>query len=129
MNVNKHLVLTTGIILAILGVMLGAFGAHALKEVLAASNSRETYETAVRYQFYHAFAILATGILMHFYSSKSLQYAFVSFLLGIILFSGSLYLFCLAGVSPAVVTPLGGLLFMVGWICLLTGINKKESQS
>jgi uncharacterized membrane protein YgdD (TMEM256/DUF423 family) len=122
---NTRATLFSGALLALLGVGLGAFGAHALKPVLTASGRMETFELAVRYQFYHAFALLATGILQHTFPTLWLNYASLSTLLGVILFSGSLLAFCFTGVAAqAMITPFGGILLMLGWAFMLGGILK-----
>ncbi len=117
------------IIAAILGaiaVMLGAFGAHALKATLT-TEQLQTYETGVRYHFYHVIALLAAAILYKEYPSKLLVWAGNLFIAGIMLFSGSLYL--LSNISSlkvlGMVTPLGGVCFIAGWLLLATGCRKK----
>ena len=129
------LFLKTAAIIGALAVALGAFAAHALKE-LVSEYALGIFETAVRYQFYHAFALLAVGILYQPFGSKMLKWAGRLFILGIILFSGSLY--ALAVVKGAVlpgfkwlgpITPLGGLCFIGGWICLFIAIFKKPAHS
>jgi uncharacterized membrane protein YgdD (TMEM256/DUF423 family) len=114
--------------LGALTVALGAFGAHALKAVLSPS-ALITYETAVRYQMYHVVALLLTGILMNKAASpkqqKLLTRAGLFFIDGIVLFSGSLY-FIVAkpflGIEGlpwvGVITPMGGLLWMIAWVLL-----------
>lgn len=114
--------------LGALTVALGAFGAHALKAVLSPA-ALTTYETAVRYQMYHVVALLITGILMNKAASpkqqKLLTRAGLFFIDGIVLFSGSLY-FIVAkpflGIEGlpwvGVITPMGGLLWMVAWVLL-----------
>ncbi len=112
-----------------LSVALGAFGAHALKAILT-EQSLNTYETAVRYQFYHVFALALTGILYKTYTNKLIKAAGQLFIIGMIFFSGSLYLLTYGtatGTSfrwAGPVTPLGGALFISGWICLALGIRK-----
>jgi uncharacterized membrane protein YgdD (TMEM256/DUF423 family) len=114
--------------LGALTVAIGAFGAHALKAVLSPA-ALITYETAVRYQMYHVVALLITGILINKAASpkqqKLLRRAGLFFIDGIVLFSGSLY-FIVAkpflGIEGlpwvGVITPMGGLLWMVAWILL-----------
>ena len=114
--------------LGALTVALGAFGAHALKAVLSPA-ALITYETAVRYQMYHVVALLITGILINNAASpkeqKLLSRAGLFFIDGIVLFSGSLY-FIVAkpflGIEGlpwvGVITPMGGLLWMVAWVLL-----------
>ena len=99
-------------------VALGAFGAHALKGILD-DYGREIYEKAVQYQMFHTAALLVVGILQHFQPQTSYAGAGWSFLCGLILFSGSLYLLALTGVKWwGAVTPFGGLAFLLGWAWL-----------
>lgn len=120
---NQRASLLTGALFGLLGVALGAFGAHALKAMLAASGRLDTYELAVRYQFYHAFALLAVGILQHYTISKYLKTASIFFLSGTLLFCGSLYLLCFThSTAFAMVTPFGGVLLIFGWVFLAAGI-------
>ncbi len=117
--------LILGALLAALAVILGAFGAHALKEVLQ-PEQLATFETGVRYQMYHSFALLATGLLYAFRQTKSLRIATILFGVGILLFSGSIYLLVFlknngVGLGPVgIITPIGGLLFVAGWMALAT---------
>ena len=127
---NQQKTLLAGAILGGLGVAFGAFGAHALKEMLTASGRLDTFELAVRYAFYHAFALLAAGVLMQFLHSKYLKTAAAFFIAGTILFSGSLFLLCLTNKTYfAMATPFGGVLLIIGWVFLAAGVvgvaNKK----
>lgn len=108
---------TAGALLAGIAVAAGAFGAHGLRSRLAPADL-VTFETAVRYQMYHALALLAVaGLLAR--GAALAGAAGWSFLAGIALFSGSLYLLTLAGQRwMGAVTPLGGLAFLVGWVLL-----------
>lgn len=117
--------LISGTILGGMGIAIGAFGAHALKNLLEASGRLDVYETAVKYQFYHAFALLFLGLLMFKLQSQMLIYAGYSFIAGTIIFSGSLYILCLSGISKwGAVTPIGGVIMIAGWILLFLGIIK-----
>ena len=108
-----------------LAVMIGAFGAHALKTLLESRGRVETFETAVKYQFYHALALLALGILMLNLKHEMFNYAGYSFLIGTIIFSGSLYALCLTGITKfGMITPIGGLFLIAGWALLMTGVVK-----
>ncbi|QKZ12883.1 DUF423 domain-containing protein [Spirosoma sp. KUDC1026] len=113
-----------GAILGLLGVGLGAFGAHALRTMLEASGRAATFETAVKYQFYHALALVLIGVLMQVFGTnptavKLLGWAGYSFLGGVLVFSGSLYLLCFTGVTwLGAITPLGGLAMLAGWALL-----------
>lgn len=109
--------------LGLLAVLLGAFGAHALKAMLTAHGRSDTYELAVRYHFYHTLALLAVGILMEKYSTTLLKYSALVFLIGIVLFSGSLYALCLLNISAfAILTPFGGVFLIAGWASLFISI-------
>ena len=123
--------LKTGIIIGALSVILGAFAAHSLKNTIS-DYALGIFETAVRYQFYHAFALLITGILFKEFPRNQIKWAGRFFIAGIILFSGSLYILAIikAAVQPGfnwigAITPFGGLCFILGWICLFAGIRKK----
>ena len=117
--------LLSSAVLGALGVMIGAFGAHALSKLLEETGRTATFETAVKYQMYHTLALLATGLLMDRYSNKWFDYAGWGFIAGIIIFSGSLYILCLSNVGKwGAVTPIGGLAFIAAWIFLFLGIWK-----
>ncbi|CAA9245827.1 MAG: FIG00018398: hypothetical regulator [uncultured Cytophagales bacterium] len=115
--------LIAGALLGGLGVAIGAFGAHALRETLTQSGRTETFETAVKYQFYHALALLLVGILYGAFPNRSVLNAGYSMLAGVIVFSGSLYILCLTGLRwLGAVTPIGGVFMIIGWGLLLYGI-------
>jgi len=119
--------LVMGAVLGGMGVAFGAFGAHALKELLLTNGRPDTYELAVRYQFYHALALLAIGLLQERYPSKLFAYASSFLISGTIVFSGSLYILSLSGVTwLGAVTPIGGLLLIAGWIALAAGLITKK---
>ena len=114
-----------------LSVMLGAFAAHGLKILLSVDNL-QVFETAVRYQFYHVFALLAVGILYKEFPGKLMRWAGNLFVAGIILFSGSLYLLCYVKHAEmplnwlGAITPFGGAAFIAGWIMLFLGVVKRN---
>lgn len=119
-------------LLGALAVALGAFGAHGLKKYVPAE-SISTFETGVRYQFYHVFALLLVAILYERFPVKWLRFAGNCFLLGIALFSGSLYLLTAFKATETVglekfgiITPIGGLFFIAGWLLLIAGVGRKE---
>jgi uncharacterized membrane protein YgdD (TMEM256/DUF423 family) len=123
---KKETTLLAGAITGGLAVAVGAFGAHSLKSQLMAAGRFDTFETAVRYQFYHAFALLIVALVMHHMDSNKLRYSGLFFLLGIIFFSGSLYALCLSGITAfGAVTPFGGVFFIIGWILLGISVYKK----
>jgi uncharacterized membrane protein YgdD (TMEM256/DUF423 family) len=100
-----------GAVLALLGVAAGAFGAHALRSMVDPARI-ETFEVAVRYQMFHAIAVLLAGML-------GAPAAGWCFLAGVVVFSGSLYLLVLTGARwLGAVTPVGGVLFLLGWVLL-----------
>jgi uncharacterized membrane protein YgdD (TMEM256/DUF423 family) len=104
-----------GTIAALLAVAAGAFGAHALRASLD-ERALAAFETAARYQMFHALGLVAVALVGE---SRAARVAGWSFLTGIVLFAGSLYAWSLSGIRVfAMITPLGGLAFMVGWIAL-----------
>ena len=124
--------LVLGIVFAGLGIVIGAFGAHALKPLLSESQL-QVFETGVRYQMYHSFALLAAGILYSAFPARPIKLASTFFLIGILLFSGSLYAMTLLNINGQVglgglgiLTPIGGLFFILGWLMLLLAIFKKK---
>lgn len=112
----QKLFLLLGSISGIISVAIGAFGAHGLKDYLTKTDRLETFETAVKYQFYHTFALVLVALLLDKYNDKLLTYAGYSFLIGILLFSGSLYALVGTQITKfGAITPLGGLFFIIGW--------------
>ena len=115
---DKKMVVTASFLTAIT-IALGAFGAHGLKNIVEAS-ALNTFETGVRYQMYHCLAILVLGLAPTI-QEKLKKTVFWFFILGIILFSGSIYLLALNEVLPfdaakvGFITPIGGLMFIIGW--------------
>ncbi len=121
----QKLFLLTGALTGALSVMIGAFGAHALKKLLVENGRLDVFETAVKYQFYHAFALLITGILLLKFQHKLFDYAGISFIAGIIIFSGSLYILCLTNIKWwGAITPIGGLCMIAGWLLLSIALVK-----
>lgn len=102
-----------------LAVALGAFGAHGLKDKLSA-DMLAVYQTAVQYHFYHTLALMGVAVLLHMgFQHTALKVAVWLFALGIVIFSGSLYALAISEVRVlGAITPIGGLLFMGGWISL-----------
>ncbi len=102
-----------------LAVALGAFGAHGLKNRLS-PEMLEVYQTAVQYHFYHALALLAVGILLRQGLSSSVLVASAwLFAIGTLVFSGSLYALAVTEIKIlGAITPIGGLMFLLGWACL-----------
>jgi uncharacterized membrane protein YgdD (TMEM256/DUF423 family) len=110
-----------------LSVALGAFGAHSLKNVLD-EYGKSIYEKAVLYQMFHALALLAVGVLQHLFRDISFSPAGFGFLIGILLFSGSLSLLAVTGLKGlGTITPIGGLAFLFGWAWLFWALSKVRS--
>jgi uncharacterized membrane protein YgdD (TMEM256/DUF423 family) len=129
MKYYKNIVIIASI-LAGVAIGLGAFGAHGLKQLIS-SESLTVFETGVRYQMYHALALLALG-LSSVLSPKTIQWVFRFFVFGILFFSGSLYFLGLKDAVPfsvsflGPVTPIGGLLLILGWMRLVYGVIKDK---
>ncbi len=132
-------ILFWGIVFAFVSVVLGAFGAHALKSILS-PEKLQSFETGVRYQIIHALALIALFLYSqdfkaHFATQKSLLWTARFFILGTILFSGSIYGLAILSVTYpnwtfllGPITPLGGLSFMLGWLnwARLVWMNKVD---
>jgi uncharacterized membrane protein YgdD (TMEM256/DUF423 family) len=116
-----------GALLGALSVIIGAFGAHALKDTLTAHQRLDTFELAVKYQFYHSLAILIVGVLMLHFQQIYFQYAGFAFLIGVLIFSGSLYILALTNLKwLGAITPIGGLSMILGWLFLMIGILQSK---
>lgn len=119
-------------LLGALTVAIGAFGAHGLQKITADPVILHSYQTAVLYQLVHVLALLAVGILFERFSPTWLSWAANLFLVGIFLFSGSIYIITylkIKGMSTGwigPVTPIGGLLFIAGWLALLIAVQRKQ---
>lgn len=122
---NKNILIAGAVSMA-LAVSLGAFGAHALKKVLS-PEMLTIYHTGVEYHFYHALGLLLVGALATKFYSKWIRWSGILFLAGIVIFSGSLYVLALSGIKAfGAITPVGGLSFIAGWICLAVGISQSK---
>ncbi len=122
--------LITAFLLGAITVAMGAFGAHALKAMID-EHALSVYETAIRYQFYHVFALAIAAILYEKFPTQSMINAAACFIVGMIFFCGSLYILTLRAATgiewlrfAGPVTPVGGLFFIAGWIQLAWGIKK-----
>ena len=124
MNATAKLFLTLGSISGGLAVMIGAFGAHGLKDKLT-EKMLANYMTGVEYHFYHTFALLAVGLLAMHFQPRLLTASGWSFTIGILIFSGSLYAMAMTGITRlGAITPIGGLLFIAGWVLLAAAVLK-----
>ncbi|MEZ0484909.1 DUF423 domain-containing protein [Fibrella aquatica] len=122
-------VIQIGSVLGMLSVGIGAFGAHSLRARLEAAGRMDTFETAVKYQFYHALALVLVGIITQLLANnptalKTLNWSAWSFVAGTLVFSGSLYILCLSGITwLGAITPIGGLFFLAGWAFLFWAVK------
>ena len=108
-----------------LAVLLGAFGAHALKTRLS-PEMLQVYKTGVEYQFYHALGLLLIGLIGFQIDSKWLRWSGILLIVGIVIFSGSLYALSISGIKTlGAITPIGGLSFVAGWISLAIAVWKR----
>ena len=124
---NPFLVLASAS--AFVAVALGAFGTHGLRSMLDAARLG-TWETAVHYQMFHVVALLAVGLLAQRRDSTLLRWSGWSFVAGTALFSGSLYVLALTGVRwLGMITPLGGVGFLLGWGLLFTAVTRQARVS
>lgn len=122
----------TGLLLLITGIILGAFGAHALKEIIHDADRLASFETGVRYQLIHSVAFLSVPFILRHFGLEA-KWTFRLLLIGVLFFSGSIYLLTmrdvwgLGGITKVLgpITPVGGLLLISGWVVLLLGIVRK----
>ena len=115
--------LVIGAISGCLVVILGAFGAHGLKDILN-EYGKSIYEKAVLYHMFHTMAILVLGLIEKIQPEMQLSLAGWAFLIGIILFSGSLYILAVTGFKwMGMITPFGGVFFIIGWVLLFLKVK------
>ena len=120
---SKPILMTASILLAI-AVAIGAFGAHGLKAHLS-HEMLQIYKTGVEYHFYHALGLLLIGVLSLSFPSGLLNWSAILLTVGIIVFSGSLYVMAISGIKwLGAITPLGGLSFIAGWVLLFIAVWK-----
>lgn len=123
---KKNYFLLFAALFGMLAVILGAFGAHGLEKLVDAK-MLQRFHTGVEYQFYHALALGLVGVLWETKPSIWHSRAAWGFIVGILIFSGSLYTYVLTGLTQfGMITPFGGLSFIVGWACLAWGLWKAE---
>jgi len=122
---DNRMILTAGAIFMVLAIVLGAFGAHALKESLS-PEMMKVYQTGVEYQFNNALGLLLIGLIGFQIQSKYIKWSGTLITIGIILFSGSLYILSVSGIHwIGVITPIGGMSFVAGWIFLVFAIRNR----
>ena len=114
------MILSTASILGFMSIILGAFGAHLLEDYLIFSDKLNSFETAVKYQFYHVFFLMILGLCYDQFNKSLIKYAFLSVLMGVFLFSGSLYVICLTNNNMfGILTPFGGFFLIIAWLLFL----------
>jgi len=129
---NKK-ILVTGAFFGVLGIILGAFASHGLKELISAE-ALQSFDTGVRYQMYHAFLLLLIGSAT-FLKEKPKKTIFILLVIGVFLFSGSIYglstneLTAFNFKSIALITPIGGLLLILGWLIMLINLLKMKGDN
>jgi uncharacterized membrane protein YgdD (TMEM256/DUF423 family) len=107
-----------GCLLLALAVLIGAFGAHGLKNIVT-PEKLITFETGVRYHFYHGFGLVIVAMLQQLFPEMKLSAAFCAFAVGILLFSFNCYFYVLSGIKVfAMIVPIGGVMFVIGWVLL-----------
>ncbi len=123
---TARLLIQLAALLGGLGVAIGAFGAHALHDSLVKAGRLDTFETAVRYQFYHTLALLAIGVLWAARPEmRALGTTGWLWTGGVLVFSGSLYALCFTGITKlGAVAPIGGLLLLAGWLSLFLAVRQ-----
>lgn len=127
---NQRNTLITGVIFSALAVALGAFGAHALETILSQRGKSDTWDLAVQYQMIHGIALVLNGIMID-ENQRWFRIASLLFFAGVLCFSGSLFILSLTNlIFPLVlITPLGGLLLIAGWITMMVGVAFKYKKS
>lgn len=126
-KMKRNLIITC--LIGALGIILGAFAAHSLKNTLDA-DALKSFETGVRYQMYHVIVLLFVNTFQGF-SAKTKNTISYMFFAGILLFSGSIYAIYLLNINPKsiwFITPLGGLIFIFGWLYMLYAFSKTTSK-
>jgi uncharacterized membrane protein YgdD (TMEM256/DUF423 family) len=118
--------LFTGALLVGIAVLIGAFGAHGLK-ALVSPQKLETFETGVRYHFYHGLGLMVLGLFSALFPKAKTHLTYYAFMVGILLFSFNCYLYVLTDIKVfAIIVPVGGLLFVMGWFAFAWTIVKSE---
>jgi uncharacterized membrane protein YgdD (TMEM256/DUF423 family) len=114
-KLDSKYILILGSFFLMLAVALGAFGAHALKEILS-EKGMETFKTGVQYHYYHGLGLLILGILQKIYTDLNFEKPALAFTMGILLFSFNCYLYAITSIKAfAMIIPIGGIFFLLGW--------------
>lgn len=132
-EINKTTIII-GSVLCAIGIILGAFGAHALQNIVPDPKYITSWESGVRYQMYHGIAILIIAILRKYFQSPLLSTATMLMLVGILLFSGSIYLLVFLKSTATIglgglgiITPIGGVILILAWLLLIVGVIKSKN--
>jgi len=122
---DNRMILTAGAIFMALAIVVGAFGAHILKDSLS-TEMMKVYQTGVEYQFNNSLGLLIIGLIGFHIQSKYIKWSGILISIGIILFSGSLYILSVGSIRwIGAITPIGGVSFVAGWICLVLAIRDR----
>jgi len=123
---TKEKGLIIGSILMVIGISIGAFGAHGLKDILEENGTLSTFQTGVEYLFYNSIGILIISLSGK--DNKMKSFAIISIILGIILFSFSLFTLSITGIKAiGIITPFGGLSMIIGWILFIMSLKKNKN--
>ena len=119
----KRTIFLTATFLGLISIVIGAFGSHGLEDYLISIKKVDTFNVAVRYQFYHVFFLFILGLSFELFNKLFIKYSFFLCLFGIFLFSGSLYILCLTNNNfYGVITPFGGFALIISWLFFLISI-------
>ena len=114
------------IIFSLFSVLIGAFGAHVLKDILIKLNTSDIFHTAVKYHMFHSIAIILSGLMVQFNLLEN-NFPIILFSFGILIFSGSLYALSISGIKwLGAITPIGGVMFILGWFLLFFKVLKMQ---
>ena len=123
---TKEKGLIIGSILMVIGISIGAFGAHGLKDILEENGTLSTFQTGVEYLFYNSIGILIISLSGK--DNKMKSFAIISIILGIILFSFSLFTLSITGIKAiGIITPFGGLSMIIGWILFIMSLKTNKN--
>lgn len=125
---ERKIALIGGTLFGLTAVIAGAMGAHALEKVLT-ENLLDAYETAVRFQMYHAFMLLIIGLGIRENLPKIIKWSIRAMILGTIFFSGSIYVLVLTPIKVGIITPIGGTILIIGWALLLWWAIKSNNMN
>jgi len=125
----QKLLMASGAISLFIAVCCGSFGAHYLKDILSA-RALETFETGVKYQFYQSLSLMTIALSLSVFPSTIIKFSGILMLLGIFIFSGSLYMLTFTGIKLwGAVTPVGGVTFLIAWLMYIIGIFMHNGRS